>query len=133
MSQFQMYFCPIIYVLRRIGFFVLLVLSLPACKSLTSTTTIDPNKSFVLGDGPHGSYSAQIKNVGADAIEIMQSDRNGKVTALGSLQRGESGKYQVGANTTVIFKNKSLAEKGVIEIMITGNPFGSLSMGYRDN
>jgi hypothetical protein len=119
--------------MKRIGFFVLLVLGLPACKSLTSTTTIDPNKSFVLGDGPHGGYTAQIKNVGADAIEVMQSDRNGKVTALGSLQRRESGEYKVGANTTVIFKNKSLAEKGVIEIIITGNLSGRLSMGYRDN
>jgi len=119
--------------MKKLGLLVLVIISLQACKSLTSTTYIDPNKSFVLGDGLHGSYTARIKNVGADVIEVSQSDKNGTATSLGSLQRRESREYKVGANTTVIFKNKNREEKGVIEILVTGNPTGSLSMGYRDN
>ncbi len=102
-----------------------------ACQTLTSQTLIDPQKSFVLGKGKHGSYVAQIQNTGKDDIEVILIDENGGLTSLGMLKKNEKETYRVPKNTTVQFKNTSSDQKGVIDIKLEGDT--NLSMGYQAN
>ncbi|NUO03682.1 MAG: hypothetical protein HUU01_23960 [Saprospiraceae bacterium] len=102
-----------------------------ACQTLKSQTYIDPQKSFVLGEGKHGSYVAQIQNVGKGDLEVVQVSEKGIRTSLGVLKSKEKGKYQVSNNTTVQFKNDDAREKGIIDIRLVGDT--NLSMGYQGN
>lgn len=102
-----------------------------ACQTLKSQTYIDPQKSFVLGEGKHGSYVAQIQNIGKGDLEVVQVSEKGVATSLGILKSKEKGKYQVSKNTTVQFKNENAEEKGVIDIRLVGDT--NLSMGYQAN
>lgn len=112
----------------------LLLFFTAACSSLstlTSVTYIDPQKSFVLGEGNHGSYVADIQNVGQDDIEVIAQGADGISKSLGVLKVNEKGHYDVPANTRVSFKNGSTSDKGVIQIRIKGDT--GLSMGYKEN
>jgi hypothetical protein len=120
--------------MKNLVCFVFTIVCLQACSifsALTSTTTIDPNKSFVLGQGKHGSYSAAVKNVGNDLIEVIQVDSEGAKSTLGVLKVGEKKSYQVLANHTILFKNVNTQKQGVIEIFAKGDT--NLSMGYQEN
>jgi hypothetical protein len=44
--------------------------------NLTSTTYIEANKSFVLGEGKHGSYYAKITNKGETDVEVFAIAEN---------------------------------------------------------
>ena len=118
--------------MKKKKFFILSVLFiLCACKSLTSVTSIEVNKSFVLGEGKHGSYSARIKNVGSDLIEVLIIDINKNSNSLGLLKVNQSATYQVLENNTVQFKNLSTSRNGIIEIKANGDT--NLTMGYKNN
>lgn len=120
--------------MKKILICIMILASLQACQvfqSLSSTTYIAPNQSFVLGQGKHGSYSATIKNVGNDLIEVIQVDEQGVKNSLGTLQIGEKKSYQVNPNHTIIFKNRSTQKQGIVEIFGRGDT--SLSMGYQEN
>lgn len=110
---------------------VLLLLFTAACGTLKSVTYIDPQKSFVLGEGSHGRYVADIQNVGQDDIEVIAQGADGVSNSLGMLKVNEKGHYDVPANTRVSFKNTSTSNKGVIQIRIKGDT--GLSMGYKEN
>ena len=101
-----------------------------SCSTLHSTTYIDPKKSFVIGEGKHGSYVAQVQNEGKGDIEVIQVNEQGVSTTLGLLKKGDKKEYSVKRNTTVMFKNDNLA-KGVIKIRLRGD--SNLSMGYKEN
>lgn len=100
---------------------------LSACGTLNSTTYIEPQKSFVLGEGMHRSYSAKIKNTGDGDVEVTQADISGTQTSLGILKKGASSEYSVSKNTSVRFKNVS-DKKGEINIKLKGNT--DLSMRF---
>ena len=111
--------------------FTLFVLQACVNHGFYSTTYIDPKKTFVLGEGRHGRYVAKIKNVGSDDIEIIQRDAQGAERSLGILKVGETGRYEVSANKTTLFKNLSNQKQGAIEIYANGDT--NLSMGYKEN
>jgi hypothetical protein len=114
---------------KNLFFILIQVWLFTACRVLTSATFIDPAQSFVLGEGKHGSYTAQVKNAGNSAVEVFQSQDN-QQTSLGLLKSGEQTTYEVRANTMVIFKN--LGKKpATLKIRLNGDT--SLSMGYRAN
>lgn len=116
--------------MKKIILFVLLISAtslLQSCGTLSSTTYIDAEKSFVLGEGNHGSYTAKVKNAGTENIEVFAVNNAGITTSLGILKPNESGKYPVKKNTTVKFENKG-SEQGVIKIRAKGDT--NLSMGY---
>ncbi len=118
--------------MNKSSFCVLCVfLLLASCRSLTSVTTIEANKSFVLGEGKHGSYSAQIKNVGSDLIEVFMVNSSKTINSLGILKVNQSATYQVPENHEVQFKNLSPLKNGVIEIKANGDT--NLTMGYKSN
>ena len=101
-----------------------------SCGSLTSTTYIDPSKSFVLGEGKHGKYNARVTNIGDSPVEVFLTPKNGAITSLGVLQKNEGQFYPVSNDATVRFSNLG-NEKAVISIKATGDT--QLSMGYKDN
>lgn len=118
--------------MKNVLIFILIFVGLQGCKSLTSTTYIPPAKSFVLGEGKHRGYYAEIKNIGKDVIEVVQIDAQGASLSLGTLARKEKKDFQVRANCTILFKNKNAEEQGVIEIILK-NVSSSLSMGYQES
>ncbi|MDX1908929.1 MAG: hypothetical protein SF053_17970 [Bacteroidia bacterium] len=103
-------------------------LSLGACRSLQSVTYIEPAQAFSLGEGRHGSYVANIQNIGPEDIEVLVRQPDSQVVSLGLLQKAGKGHYDVPANTQVIFKNTSEARQGIIQIRLKGDT--DLSMGY---
>lgn len=114
-------------------FFVLLALAIAACIQscgLVSLTTIDGNRSFVLGEGVHGSYSAQVRNESAVDVEVLTRTDGGTEISTGILKAGQQQTYNVGPTTSVRFKNLS-ALPAAIKINLIGDE--NLSMGYRDN
>jgi hypothetical protein len=96
--------------------------------SLTSTTYIEANQSFVLGEGKHGGYIAKIINKGEVDVEVFAENDERK--SLGVLKPNDKGEYIVAQNTKVIFKN--LGDKtATIGIKLSGET--NLSMGYKPN
>lgn len=109
--------------------FALALLS-QACGTLSSTTYVDPYKSFVLGEGNHTGYRAYVKNVGPVNMEVILVNPDGSITSLGELKPKESADYKVRKNTEVRFKNAN-ARQGIIKIKALGDT--NLSMGYEEN
>ena len=98
--------------------------------NLTSTTYIEANKSFVLGEGKHGGYFAKITNKGETDVEVFGKRENEERKSLGVLKPDDKGEYNVAKNTQVIFKN--LGDKtATIGIKLSGET--NLSMGYKPN
>ena len=121
--------------MKKLFFFAVIIaaITFESCSifgKLTSSTTIEPQKSFVLGQGKHGSYNAKIKNSGKGDIEVIVVKNGGVATSLGVLKPNEKGEYPVASNTEVRFKNLG-SDTGEIQILLTGDT--NLSMGYREN
>lgn len=98
--------------------------------SLNSTTYIEANQSFVLGEGKHGSYSAKVINKGNVDVEVFSASENEERKPLGVLKPKDKSEYNVPKNKQVIFKNLG-ARTAVIGISISGET--SLSMNYKKN
>lgn len=98
--------------------------------SLTSTTIIEPNQSFVLGEGKHGGYAAKIVNKGKVDVEVFGERESEERKSLGVLKPDDKGEYNVAENTKVIFKNLG-NETATIGIKLSGET--NLSMGYKPN
>ncbi len=97
---------------------------------LTSTTVIEPNQSFVLGEGKHGGYTAKIINKSEVDVEVFGERENEERKSLGVLKPKDKNEYNVAKNTKVIFKN--LGNKtATIGIKLSGDT--GLSMGYKPN
>ena len=98
---------------------------------LTSQTTIEPEKSFVLGEGQHGSYTAVIQNTTNIPVEVFIQKYQSEVSAsLGLLNKGDKQEYRVAKDNRVSFKNLG---KKVAEINIKLRGETNLSMGYKEN
>ena len=97
---------------------------------LSSTTYIDPNKSFVLGEGRHGSYKAKIINKGKVDIEVFVQPLDKERVSVGVLKPNAVDEYRIEKDTKVIFKNLG-DETATIGIKLSGDT--SLSMGYKPN
>lgn len=101
-----------------------------AVGDFTSTTFIDPQQSFVFGEGKHKGYSAKLVNQGNVAIEIFTAAEDECAESVKVLKPGEKTSVKILENTTVILKN--LGQTGAtIGIKISG--YTNLSMGYTPN
>jgi hypothetical protein len=97
---------------------------------LTSNTIIEPNQSFVLGEGKHGDYKAKIINKGEVDVEVFGEREDEERKSLGVLKPNDKNEYNIAKNTKVIFKN--LGNKtATISIKLSGDT--GLSMGYKPN
>ncbi|MGB1205614.1 MAG: hypothetical protein ACPG5B_08220 [Chitinophagales bacterium] len=115
--------------MKQLFFCAILLCSLQACSTLSSTTYIDPQKSFVLGENEHSGYTASVKNVGNTDIEVVQLNDKGIATSLGILKNAEKQSYSVVKDATIKFENKG-EEQGIIKIFAKGDT--NLSMGYTE-
>ncbi len=109
---------------------IALSMQFQSCGTLSSTTYIDADKSFVLGEGKHGRYTAKVKNAGNTEIEVIEVNKAGMATSFGVLQQGDKQQYPVAKNKTIQFKNKG-KDTGIIKIRAKGDT--KLSMGYQVN
>lgn len=98
--------------------------------ALHSVTSIDPLKSFELGEGQHGRYNANIKNISSVNVEILTHPLDGEKKSVATLKPNEQINLSVEKNTKAIFKNASKS-KAAIKIDLNGDT--GLSMGYKEN
>lgn len=98
--------------------------------SLTSTTVIEPNQSFVLGEGKHGGYNAKLVNKGKVDIEIFTESEKEERKSVGVLKPNDKTEFTILKNTKVIFQNLG-NETATIGIKLSGDT--GLSMGYKPN
>ena len=107
----------------------ILCASLLAIASFTSTTYIDPYKTFILGEGKHTAYSAKVNNAGNDAIEVYTTPLNGKRSLTTVLKPSTSETFKINSDDKVEFVNNN-ASKATLNIVIKGASSSDLSMGY---
>ena len=118
------------FIMKNLVVALVLAALTQSCASLFSYTTIDPNRSFMLGEGNHGAYSAKITNDSFVEVEVFTIGAESTETSLGVLKTGVQQTFNVPANTAVRFKNGS-ALPAAIKISLFGDP--NMSMGYKDN
>jgi hypothetical protein len=108
--------------------FLFAAISLGACK-LTSTATIKPNDSFVLGNNEHGAFSVALKNTSNQTIEVYEAPIAGGKHTFVQVKGGQSAKVKVDKNTALMISNPS--EKSIdVQLKVKGDT--GLSMGYKN-
>jgi len=108
--------------------FAIALVILSSC-SLTSTTFIKANDSFLLGQNEHGKFSVVVKNTSPNEIKIWKMPINGGQHSLLVLKPLEKTKIKVESNTALSFNNES-DKDGTVELKVTGDT--GLSMGYKN-
>lgn len=101
-----------------------------SCRSLTSTTYIEPRQSFVLGQGQHGAYTVDLKNQSRHEITIKQIGLDGAVLNSTVVDSRQSLSVAVAKNTTLKIVNAS-DKKAEVALKLIGDT--NLSMGYDGN
>jgi hypothetical protein len=107
---------------------IALVTFMASC-SLTSNTTIEPKKQFVLGNNEHGSFKVKMKNVSSQQVEVYQAPLGGGRHSGSTVQPGQSVTVKVQRNTALIVNNQS-ADTVSVYLKVTGDM--GLSMGYNN-
>jgi hypothetical protein len=102
-----------------------------ACASLTSTTTIEPDKAFRLGGGQAGAFVVRGTNAGPVPI-VVYSELNGKRDSVLTLAPGAPVDARFAKAAMAIFKNSSSTQTATVAIKVTGD-IGALGMGYERN
>jgi hypothetical protein len=111
---------------------ILIIFTISSCRLfnvITSNTTIEPNKSFVLGDNEHGGFKVKVKNVCNHSLALYQKGATGNKDTTVFIKANATLTFDVNSNTALIIENKS-AKIGSVYLTITGN--NNLSMGYRN-
>lgn len=105
------------------------VLTTLSCKSVYSTTSIEPKKTFVLGDNDHEAFEVSLKNISKEDLELSQMPNGGTKTFIQTLNPYKSITLKIEKNTALYIENKG-ENKASVEL----NPKSSsrLSMGYKD-
>jgi hypothetical protein len=116
--------------MKNLFAFVLFLFLMSSCASLTSTTFIKPNESFVLGDNEHGSFSVRLKNISPNKLELWKAPIDGGRHSPVNVEPNETVKVKVPKNTALRIDNKNATEASV-ELLVKGDV--GLSMGYKKN
>ncbi len=107
---------------------IILASLLTSCRSLTSTTYIDANNSFVLGNNEHGSFNVRLKNVSPDNVEVHHAPIEGGTHTYETVKPGQTVNVKVEKNCAMVIDNKS-STKATVELLVNGDT--GLSMGYK--
>ncbi len=105
-----------------------LIAFLASC-SLTSTTLIKPNDSFILGKNAHGRFSVKLKNLSENDLTIWKVPMDGGQHSPTKVQPNETLKVKVERNTGLKIENNNEAEANVF-LVVKGDT--GLSMGYQN-
>lgn len=100
-----------------------------SCKTVYSTTSIEPQKSFVLGDNEHDSFEVTLKNISTNDLEVAQKPNDGNKQLLQVLEPKKSMTVTISKNTALYIYNKS-NNKASVELNLKSNTH--LSMGYKN-
>lgn len=106
-----------------------LTLTFSSCKTVYSTTSIEPKKSFVLGDNDHDSFEVTLKNISTSDLEVAQKPNDGNKQLIQVLEPKKSMTVTIGKNTALFIYNKS-NNKASVELNLKSNTH--LSMGYKN-
>lgn len=102
---------------------------LSACNMLHSTTTIQANDAFILGNNKHGRFSASVTNVSTSPLTVWQYPIDGGRHSPLTLLPAANVKLKVGKNTALRIENSS--DKSVdVKLDVKGDV--GLSMGYKN-
>lgn len=107
---------------------MMVALAICANALFTSTTFIDPYKTFKLGNGEHGSFKATVVNKGKDAIGIYTTLLGKQREPFAILASGEKKTYAIESNTMVSFENNNPTQ-AILFIELRGER--NLSMTYQ--
>jgi hypothetical protein len=111
---------------------IILVLVISSCSifsSLTSTTTIRPNESFVLGNNEHASFKVLLKNISNHELRIVMAPIAGGTYSPITVSPNETVTVKTDRNTALVIENKSI-EQANVTLKVTGDT--GLSMGYKN-
>jgi hypothetical protein len=101
---------------------------LTSCRTLTSTTYIDANNSFVLGNNEHGSFSVRLKNASSNDVEVHRAPIAGGTHTYETIKPGQTVNVSVEKDCALVIDNKS-TNKATVELLVKGDT--GLSMGYK--
>lgn len=104
--------------------------SLSSClsfKTLRSTTYIQANNAFVLGENKHQQFNAQLTNTSANDLVVWLCPLNGGQHSPLTLKPNENAQIKVAKNTAIKIMNQSNTEASV-KLKVKGDT--GLSMGY---
>lgn len=82
---------------KSILFFIVLAIVNTSCRSLTSTTYIKANDSFVLGNNKHGAFNVDMKNASTNNLEVYHAPIDGGKHSTVIVKPNESVKVKVDA------------------------------------
>jgi hypothetical protein len=108
---------------------LIVLLFTTSCKTLTSTTIIQANNSFVLGNNIHGFYSVKLKNTSTHPIAVYQKTLTDSVHSFATIKPRETVHVYADKNTALIIENKS-DRQAKVELHVSGDT--NLSMGYEN-
>lgn len=111
---------------------IVLACALSSCSlftSLTSTTYIKANESFVLGNNEHGAFNIKLKNNSNHTLKIIMAPIEGGTHSPVLVNPNETIYVKTEKNTAAIIENKS-DDPASVAIHITGDT--GLSMGYKN-
>lgn len=97
--------------------------------SLTSTTYIKANESFVLGNNEHGAFNIKLTNNSNHPLKIVMAPIEGGTHSPIVVNPNETIYVKTEKNTAVIIENKS-TDAASVALHITGDT--GLSMGYKN-
>ncbi len=100
-----------------------------SCRTLSSTTYIKAQDSFILGNNEHGSYSVTLKNVSVSEVELWKAPIGGGRHSPVTVKPNETLKTRVDKNTALRIENKT-NEQAAVKLLVIGDT--GLSMGYKN-
>jgi hypothetical protein len=101
-----------------------------SCGTLTSTTAIEANNSFVLGNNPHGPFSVKLKNISKKDVVVHREPLDGGRHSFETVTPGQTVLVNVEKNTALVIANQSTKQVDV-KLLVVGDT--GLSMGYKNN
>lgn len=112
------------------AFTITLAFTGTSCRTLSSTTYIKAQDSFILGNNEHGSYSVKLKNVSTAEVELWKAPIGGGRHSPVTVKPNETLKTRVDKNTALRIENKSNNEQAAVKLHVVGDT--GLSMGYKN-
>lgn len=110
------------------GVCILIFISLFSCSTLHSTTTIDADTSFVLGNNSHGVFSVEMKNISQEEVRVYMAPVAGGHHSFDTVKPGEQVNLRTERNTALVIENNSGKQVNV-QLRVHGDT--GLSMGYK--
>jgi hypothetical protein len=112
-------FCCCVFLITACGVF----------NTLSSTTEIGPKNSFILGEGQHGNYNVDLRNISQHVLQLRLTPLEGNPQPLIGVNPKEKVSLKVEKNTKLEVVNPADSQAKV-ELLVTGDT--KLSMGYKN-